>query len=243
MRNLFSTLLGVLIPGFLPVHATAAIDVADGNDLARRMRDMRPGHGVTNTAVIQIRRAQGERFEVPVLIRTIVTETNWQTFYSTTTSPTLVVVQTHDHPSEYKQLRPVGVGTDADLRFAMPLNSAFITLAGSDFWLFDLGLEFLQWPRQQLSGTDTRKGQKCYLLDSVNPQTVPGRYSRVRSWVDMDTLGIVHAEAFDHLGRVLKVFDPKSFEKVNGRWRLKEMEMRNEQTESRSRLIFDRTLE
>ena len=37
----------------------------------------------------------------------------------------------------------------------------------------------------------------------------------------------------------MKVFDPKSFKKVKGQWELQDMEMRNVQTGSRSRIQFD----
>ena len=59
------------------------------------------------------------------------------------------------------------------------------------------------------------------------------------SWIDNETLGIVHAEAYDADGRMLKVFDPKSFKKVNGQWELQDMEIRNVQTKSRSSIKFD----
>jgi hypothetical protein len=38
---------------------------------------------------------------------------------------------------------------------------------------------------------------------------------------------------------LLKEFAPKSFKKVNGQWELQEMEIRNVQTGSRTRLEFD----
>ena len=76
------------------------------------------------------------------------------------------------------------------------------------------------------------------VLESVNPDPTNG-YSRVDSWVDEETYGIVHAEAFDPKGKLLKVFDPRSFKKVNGQWELQGMEIRNVQTGSRTRIEFD----
>ena len=76
-------------------------------------------------------------------------------------------------------------------------------------------------------------------MESVNPQPAPGTYSRVVSWIDIDTGGIIHADAYGHDKKLLKVFEPKKFTKVNGRWHLKEMEIRNEQTDSRTTLVFD----
>ena len=59
------------------------------------------------------------------------------------------------------------------------------------------------------------------------------------SWIDNESGGIVHAEAYDVNGKLLKEFDPKSFKKVNGQWELQDMEIRNVQTGSRTRLEFD----
>ena len=65
------------------------------------------------------------------------------------------------------------------------------------------------------------------------------RYSKVVSWVDEDSMGIVRAELFDAQGKLLKIFEPKAFKKIDGQWHLKEMEMRNEQTGSRTAIVFE----
>ena len=59
------------------------------------------------------------------------------------------------------------------------------------------------------------------------------------SWIDNESGGIVQAEAYDLNNKLLKEFAPKSFKKVNGQWELQEMEIRNVQTGSRTRLEFD----
>ena len=59
------------------------------------------------------------------------------------------------------------------------------------------------------------------------------------SWVDVETLGIVKAEAYDANNKLMKTFTPKKFKKVSGRWQLKEMEMLNERTDSRTTITFD----
>ena len=108
-----------------------------------------------------------------------------------------------------------------------------------DFWLCDLGLEFFHWPEQKVLKKEFSRNRACMVLESTNPQPSAHGYSRVVSWIDEETLGIVHAEAYDAQGKLLKVFDPKSFKKVNGQWELQEMEIRNVQTGSRTRLEFD----
>ena len=86
---------------------------------------------------------------------------------------------------------------------------------------------------------EMRRGRPCKVLESMNPNPSTNGYLRVVSWIDNETLGIVHAEACDTDGRLLKEFDPRSFKKVDGQWELQDMEIRNVQTGSRTRLEFD----
>ena len=112
--------------------------------------------------------------------------------------------------------------------------------AGSDFWIVDLGLEFLHWPRQRLLYTDMRHNKSCDVLESINPHPAPGSYSRVVSWITIDPPHpIVHADAYDNGNKLLKQFDPKNIEKVNGQYELQSMEIRTRKTGSRTILEFD----
>lgn len=116
--------------------------------------------------------------------------------------------------------------------------------AGSDFWLADLGLEFLHWPGQNLLKKELRSGQSCYVLESLNPRPITNGYARVVSWIDIDSVqqsdqpGLIHADAYDAKGKLLKEFEWKEVEKVNGRWQVSEVQMRNLQTGSRTTLKF-----
>ena len=62
--------------------------------------------------------------------------------------------------------------------------------------------------------------------------------SRVVSWIDNDTGGILLAKAYDAEGKLLKEFRPTQFEKINGEWHLQEMEMENVQTGNRTKIEF-----
>jgi negative regulator of sigma E activity len=110
--------------------------------------------------------------------------------------------------------------------------------AGSDFWLADLGLEFFHWPEQHLKKEEMRRSRLCKVLESVNQKSAAG-YSRVVSWIDVETQGLLRAEAYDQNQRLLKEFSVGSFKKVKDRWELQDMEIRNVQTDSRTRLEFD----
>jgi hypothetical protein len=114
-----------------------------------------------------------------------------------------------------------------------------VPFANSDFWICDLGLEFFHWPEQKVIKHEERRTRECEVLESTNPDPAAGGYSHVDSWIDDESHGIVHAEAYDAKGKLLKVFDPKSFKKVNGQWELQDMEIRNVQTKSRTWIKFD----
>ena len=202
----------------------------EGRALVQELLAQRPAENSTNTGVLKIRDAKGKRSEIPVTIVTLLTATNWQNTYTAapTTNQeatTLTVVHTDRGTNQYLT--------------KLISSSSMTAFANSDFWFADLGLEFFHWPEQRLLKRELRRGESCNVLESVNPQPVAGAYSRVVSWIDIDTGGIIHAEAYGHDKKLLKVFEPKKFTKVDGRWQLKEMEIRNEQTDSRTTLVFD----
>jgi YD repeat-containing protein len=116
-----------------------------------------------------------------------------------------------------------------------------VPFAGSDFWVADLGLEFLHWPTQRVLRREMRHGQPCAVLESLNPRPAPTGYARVVSWVDTDNGGILHADAYDARGQLMKEFDPSGLKKVNGQRKLEEMEMRNRKTGSHTWIKFDLT--
>ena len=103
----------------------------------------------------------------------------------------------------------------------------------------DLGLEFIHWPGEKLLKRVVRSSRGCSVLESTNPDPATKGYSRVVSWIDSESDGIIHAEAYDAKGKLLKEFDTKKLKKVNGQWQVEEMDIRNVQTGSRTRLEFD----
>jgi hypothetical protein len=133
----------------------------------------------------------------------------------------------------------IAVGAEGNTDSESKIRS--VSLAGTDFWVTDLGLEFFHWPQQKVlpKSTNLKRGRDYTLLESTNPNPAPNGYSRVVSWIDKETGGILEAEAYDAQNQLLKVFEPKSFKKINGQWELQEMEIRNVQTGSRTRLEFD----
>jgi hypothetical protein len=160
---------------------------------------------------------------------------NWLSIYQTTATNNnvkLTVVHSPNGPNGYR------LSENGD-KTKLGGNETMTPFAGSDFWVADLGLEFFHWPEQKILKHEMRRGRSCKVLESTNPNPSTNGYSRVVSWIDNESDGIVHAEAYDGSGKLLKEFDPKSFKKVNGQWELQDMEIRNVQTGSRTRLEFD----
>jgi hypothetical protein len=224
-----------------------------GRNLAQQLVEQHPVQNSKNTGVLKIRDGSGKMVEIPIGFRVTVTETNWQCVYnihklfgSKKDHPgwtSLIVIHDGGNPNHYQFyelpseiaeiLKPdYGVNNLAN-------DQTAISFAGSDFWLCDLGLEFFHWPEQKIlpKPTNLVRGRDYTLLESINPST--NGYSRVLSWIDKETGGILQAEAYDANGKLLKEFQPKSFKKVNGQWELQEMDIRNVQTGSRTQLEFD----
>jgi len=225
----------------LPAGVFSQTPEIEGQKLVRKLRDLRPAQAFNNTGTMEIRR--GARHRVPVYMKSVVQGDHWLTIYGTGNSPTLVVAQSHDGPNTYVSLPPAGVNDVPDFSRRRELRNSNVPFAGSDFWLSDLGLEFLHWPHQRVIGTDVRKTQKCYVLESINGRRDPGGYSRVKSWVAQESGALITAEAYDNQGRLWKRFEPKKLKKVDGKWRLKEIEMRDFRTDSKTTLVFDREIE
>ncbi len=220
----------------------AATAEVEGRQLAQQLRQLKPAENSSLAGVLKIFPGRGRRIEVPVQTRTSVTATNWQIVYSASgtnreNSMSVTIMRAGDQPNEYRvtQSNQPGCGTDSVLKGGQTMSP----FAGSDFWLADLGLEFFHWPVQRLWKKELRSGQSCSVLESRNPNPIPGGYARVVSWIDIDTGGIVYAEAYDQKGDRLKRFEPKALKKVNGQWQLQEMQIRNLKTGSRTAIEFN----
>ncbi|HXT10713.1 MAG TPA: outer membrane lipoprotein-sorting protein [Candidatus Angelobacter sp.] len=191
----------------------------------------RPAQNTTNTGVMTIR-SKNHRRQVPIRFEVFNTETNWVSRYQGGNMDALVI-HNDAHPNEYQLRQPNGTIT------VLSGNQILMPFAGSDFWLADLGIEFFHWPEQHLIKKEMKRSRSCKVLESTNPNPSPAGYSRVVSWIDNESGGIVMAQAYDAHGKLLKDFIPKKFEKVNGQWQLEQMEIDNDQTDSSTRVDFD----
>jgi Outer membrane lipoprotein-sorting protein len=218
-----------------------------GHNLARQLLEQWPVENFTNTGVLQIRDGKGKTSEIPIKFETIVTKTNWSGVYELSTrdfvtnapAPIKLVVLHDSSNSNHYSLTSYSGG---DPKWQWTKDQSDVVAASpfaGDFRVADLGLEFFHWPEQKILKHEMRRGRSCRVLESANPSPSMNGCSRVVSWIDNESGGIVHAEAYDAKNKLLKEFDPKSFKKVNGQWELQDMEIRNVQTGSRTRLEFD----
>lgn len=217
----------------------------EGAALAAEVRWQAPGEDFTTTGTLRLRDRSGRWWkELTIRMDVIVSGGAWRNHYATFDTDrqaveTLIVTHFPGGTNSYHYLPP---GPNA-APLTLAGKDAMIPFAGSHFWLSDFGLEFLFWPEQRTVDTEMRKGRLCKVLESINRDPRPGQYAVVRSWIDVEKKGLLRAEAFDENRKLLKEFNIGGFKKVDGRWQLKSMEIRDELTDERSRLEFDLEIE
>jgi hypothetical protein len=216
----------------------------EGAELAARLRSAVPDEEAEFSGTLQITTRDDKTTTVP--IRSVITpgETNWVVTYHAFAAGSrpaehLVIVHTVGGANVYN----LGVETNA---LSARLHLAEVRgdqlarpFAGSDFWLCDLGLEFLHWPQQRLLRHEMRRSRSCWVLESTTPQAISGGYARVLSWIDVEHDGILRAEAYGKDGKLMKEFLLGAMRKVDGHWQLESMKMRSARTGSETELKFD----
>jgi hypothetical protein len=234
-------LLGALMCGGLalaaePILLAPAEGAKEGRALVAEMLSQKPSQNTTSKGVLKIRDAAGKRRDIPFKFELALAEAGWKSVYETTDNEVNRVKLTVDcsDPAMLKFLLRERSGEKT-----LAGNETMISFAGSDFWIADLGLEFLRWPEQRVLRKEIRRGQSCSVLESINPNPASAAYRRVVSWVDLDSNGIMNAEAYDFKNKLLKEFAVKRFKKVEGQWQLQEMEISNRQAGSWTRIEFD----
>jgi len=216
---------------------------AEGQSLAAELRSARPTENLEVTGLLRIREADGRRTRIPFRYRFRSDDKSWQNIYETETDgqvaqETVVVIHTEDRPNQYVHSHNDGTNTSGT---ALSGDTAMVPFGHSDFWIADLGMEFLHWPEQRLvqeARIKMRKGRPCKVLESTNPRPGAAGYTRVRSWIDAEKKQPILAEAYGPDNKLVKEFEIGSVTKVNGKWELKNMEMRNARTDSQTILEF-----
>lgn len=229
--------------GVLAIPAAEAKALERGRALAAATRSQRPAESNVTTGTLRLRHPDGRRVVVPLEVKVDVgTNEVWSTTYKASfpdgRRESLRVVNPTAGPPHFILHRSTGGGNITESRPTRP-DEQFAAFAGTDFSFIDLGLVFLHWPDQRWTGREIRRTRTCNILESRNPFVGLGGYLRVVTWLDEETGGIVRAEAYDAKNRLLKEFSPGSFARVGSRYELRDMEIRNEQSDSRTTIQFD----
>lgn len=190
---------------------------------------------------LKIRDGNGKSRTVPIKWAVLPGGNRWRDIYQTPKSdsvPPEALIVTHEEgaANSYEFIRDNAKVAGAETNLFQPF-------ATSDFWLVDFGLDFFHWPNPRHLETEMRKSRACYVIESVNPRPRAGAYKRVLSWLDTESGGLIRAEAYDHNNKLLKTFSVADIKKIEGRWHIKELLIRNEQTDSSTRLEFDLRVE
>jgi hypothetical protein len=246
-RTFFSLLTLSLLIIALPVNAENLTPAQQrGRALAAEFRNQKPVENFSATGLFVKRDDAGRRQRIPFKFNITVGISTWQNIYEALSAEEkvterLTIVHTDGQPNQYLLARASASGSLTEL-VLLTGEQATIPFATTDFWLADLGLEFLHWPEQRVLRNEMRHSMPCKVLESINPSPRPGQYSRVLSWValvDGQPTGLLKAQAYDQQQKLLKEFNFREVQKINGRYQLKELEILNQQTDTRTRLEFD----
>ena len=217
--------------------------LAEGQKVAQQLREARPPEGESEIRGTLVISHDGKK-HVPVVCRIIVHGDVWKTIYESKASDgipaeRLVITRISGGKNQYSCARASSVDAPIPEPKPIPTEQANIPFAQSDFWLTDLGTEFIFWPQQARLKGELRLGRDCYLLESINPNA--REIVRIKAFIDKETNGILVAEGYDARNKPVKDFSlhGSSFKKVNGRWVLERMDMHNAKTHSQTVLKFD----
>jgi outer membrane lipoprotein-sorting protein len=230
------------------LNRVSELPSAEGEKQARKLIAetfaQRPEENTTNTGgILRIRNSDDQLRSIGVRFETFSGPGKWVSVYHTLPtaeqpSSTLKVIHELGKPAQYSLDVEAGKGSEGEGK-VLAGNNTFVPFAGSDFWIADLGLEFLSWPRQRVLRSEMRHSRSCKVLESINPNPSGNAYGKVISWITVEAPHApVHADAYDAKGKRIKEFDPKSVERVHGSFQLQSIEMRNLRTGSSTVMEF-----
>jgi hypothetical protein len=218
-----------------------------GANLAARVRAIRSQEDTEWPGTLVTSHRNPKLPPVSVVCRETAGVTNWSRTYMTAPNgvlpaETFKVVFSSNAPPQFFYARAPSTNAPVGELKELSAAEANVPLGGSDFWLSDLALDFLNWPVQMERKGEIRGSRSCFVLESINPHPAPKGYSRVKTWIDKEQLAPLEAYAYraDNTNSVLKAFTVGSVTKMSdGHYAIKDIEMNNRQTGSTTRLVFD----
>ena len=222
-------LLGLALFSGLPVRSVEPLP--NGQKLARSIRNALPAKDINLEATMEVTLRNRRRINTPLTIQTkLLGQAEYLITYETKPSEGggqfWEVQRALTKRNEYR--------INKETKRLAKRNELHSGLAKSAFTLTDLGLEFLYWPNQKTIRKERRKSRSCHVLESTRQDD--NGITRVLSWVDIKSGGILSADFFTPDGKVRKRFSVKGLTKKDGQWQVDEMEMRDIDGQTRSRL-------
>ncbi|MBM3841019.1 MAG: outer membrane lipoprotein-sorting protein, partial [Verrucomicrobia bacterium] len=233
--------LGLLLLIAAPPSVLLAAEPSDTEAaaLVSELLSQRPPEDLTLTGRLRVSNSKGTLSRLQVKYTVKLHPDRWEGTYEAgpagaPPAERLTVVHFHDSPNQYLHWRAAKPTQPAAEPARLSGAQAAIPFAGSDFWLSDLGLEFLHWPKQRLARDKIRmrNHRLCHVLESTNPNPADKDYAQVVSWIDREFGGLIYAVAYDAAGRKVKVFELRSFTKNQATG----MQMWNEKTDTKTYL-------
>ena len=109
---------------------------------------------------------------------------------------------------------------------------------GSDFSYDDVGSgSFVEDYNAKLLGTEKYEDHDCYVLELLPKDPKDISYSKLKRWVDKENFYSLKTEYYDKHKDLLKIMYLSEFEKIEGLWIAKKMEMQNVQKGSKTIII------
>lgn len=208
----------------------------DARALLKEIVGMAPRSAREIVGVLKVRDADGGQKKIPIKWTMVPLTNQWHDVFQTprgTELPQEVLRIVHTGSTNFYEL------TRGGEQVAGAGTNLFVPFAESDFWLADLGMEFLHWPNPKHLKTEMRKSRPCYVIETLNPNPKKNEYPRVLSWIDTEHGGLIRAEAYTANGKLWKEFSIGSITRVDGRWQIKELHIRNDLTDTDTRLEFE----
>jgi len=99
------------------------------------------------------------------------------------------------------------------------------TVRGTDITYEDLALKFLYWNDARVVKTGTAMTRKCWIVEVKPPRKNTSQYDRAELWIEKSG-ALLRADCFSG-GKLVKRFEVRTAQKVNGGYILKSMRIQS----------------